>query len=332
MLRFPKNVTFILLHRLANFSYYDFSPVAAVSRVEILRGLRATQKCLPPKLFYDETGSAQFSAICETEAYYLTRTELGILAKHAPEIHQAIGEDCVVVEPGPGDMSKFRLLLSHVRPSVYLAIDVSPHVEREGYRLAQSYPWMQVVCARADFENGLDQVPVPTGARRVIFFPGSTIGNMEPPLVPDFLGRLARLAGPDGGIILGVDLQKAETTLNQAYNDPEGHTREFNLNVLARLNREFDGNFDLCSFEHRAFYNSARCRIEMHLLSRTEQSVIVAGEVFRFARGETIHTENSYKYTIESMRALAAESGLQQQAVWTDSRQYFAEFYFTAGK
>jgi dimethylhistidine N-methyltransferase len=317
------------LHRPANFSYVDFSPVSSISREEILRGLRAEQKSLPPKLFYDEAGSAYFNAICATDAYYLTRAELGILAKHAQDLHRVVGADCVVIEPGPGDISKFRLLLSHLRPSAYVAIDVSPHIEREGHRLAQSFPWLQVVCTRADFEHGLDRLPIPPAARRVIFFPGSTIGNMEPQAVPDFLARLARLAGGGGGIVLGVDLQKDEATLNLAYNDPEGHTRNFNLNMLALLNREFDGNFDLSCFEHRAFYNPARCRIEMHLLSARRQSVRVAGELFHFAHGETIHTENSYKYSIDSMSALAAASGLKQEAVWTDSRQYFAEFYFS---
>jgi uncharacterized SAM-dependent methyltransferase len=200
----------------SNFSCHDFAPIAAISRTEILSGLRAAQKTLPPKLFYDEAGSALFNAICETDAYYPTRTELGILARHAPDIKQAIGNDCVVIEPGPGDMSKVRLLLSHVRPSAYLAIDVSPHVEREGRRLALNYPWLQVMSARADFENGLDQIPLPKSGRKVVFFPGSTIGNLEPASVPEFLSRLAHLVGPDGGIVLGVDLQKAEATLFHA--------------------------------------------------------------------------------------------------------------------
>jgi dimethylhistidine N-methyltransferase len=313
----------------SNFTFFDLAPVATLSREEILAGLRAPQKNLPPKLFYDEFGSAQFNAICTTEAYYLTRTELGILAAHAQDIQRVLAQDCVVIEPGPGDMSKFRLLLAHARPSAYVAMDVSPKVEEEGMRLAADHPWLRVIAARADFQSGLDGLPVPEGGRRVIFFPGSTIGNMEPESVPAFLAVLRQLAGAGGGIILGVDLQKDEAVLNLAYNDPEGYTRAFNINVLTRLNREFAATFQTDAFEHLAYYNAARCRMEMHLVSRVEQNAFVAGETFHFARGETIHTENSYKYTLESMAVLARASGLNLQAVWTDSRTYFAEYYFT---
>ncbi len=325
----PRRPKVTVDHLPPNFTFHDVGSAAVLSRDEILAGMRAAQKTLPPKLFYDAWGSAQFNAICETEAYYVTRTELAILARHAQDIQRAVGDQCIVIEPGPGDMSKFRLLLSHLRPLAYLAIDVSPNVEREGLKLAQRFPWLQVISARADFENGLDQLPLPKGGRRVIFFPGSTIGNLEPHAVPAFLKRQARVAGAAGGVILGVDLQKDEATLNLAYNDPQGLTRDFNLNVLTRLNREFDGTFDLSHFEHRAFYNSLKTRIEMHLVSRVDQSVVLSGETVRFTRGESIHTENSYKYTIDSMSTLAASCGLIQQAVWTDARKFFAEFYFS---
>lgn len=301
---------------------------------EVLAGLCGESKRLSPKLFYDARGSELFNAICETDAYYPTRTERGILAGHAGEIAQAVGPDCVVFEFGPGDMSKVRLLLPRLLPESYVGIDIAKvQLVRAAEALAFEYPWLEVFAVCADFKVGLpEQLPLPPGRRRVVFFPGSTIGNFEPDEARAFLGLLVRMAGTDGGAIVGVDFQKQTALLDRAYNDPEGLTRAFNLNVLTRLNRELGADFDERRFRHHAFYNEARGRVEMHLVSMVSQIVSLAGRQIRFEAGESIHTENSYKYTPESFAALASAAGFRSHRLWTDERNHFGVFWLAASR
>jgi dimethylhistidine N-methyltransferase len=299
---------------------------------EVVEGLSGTPKALPPKLFYDERGSALFSAICGTAAYYLTRTEETILRGRAREIAEQIGPGCALIEPGAGEMRKVRHLLPALAPRAYAAFDLSrAQLVRSAEELARDFPGLQVYAVHGDYQSGaIERLPLPAAPRRVIFFPGSTIGNFEPSGARTFLARAREVAGRGGGLLIGVDLQKDKAVLDLAYNDPDGYTAAFNLNVLARINRELGANFDLRAFSHLAFYNSAAARIEMHLVSAREQRVRVAGHTFNFAPGGTIHTENSYKYSIGGFQQLAREAGFGRVARWTDEREWFAVFYLAA--
>ncbi len=298
---------------------------------EVLAGLGSESKRLSPKLFYDARGSELFNAICETAAYYPTRTERGILNDNAGEIAGTVGPDCVVFEFGPGDMSKVRLLLPRLLPSTYVGIDISRvQLVTAAEALAFENPWLEVFAVCADFGVGLpEQLPLPPGRRRIVFFPGSTIGNFEPDDACAFLGLLARMVGADGGAIVGVDFKKPPAVFDRAYNDPEGLTRAFNLNVLTRLDRELGADFDERRFRHHAFYNEALGRVEMHLVSMVSQVVNIAGRQITFEAGETIHTENSYKYTPERFAALANEAGFGAHRLWTDARNYFGVFFLS---
>jgi len=320
--------------RPANVTVISLDDGGEIDPVEVLAGLVREPKRLSPKLFYDARGSELFNAICKTEAYYPTRTERGILTGQAEAIAQAVGPDCVVFEFGPGDMSKVRLLLPQLLPSAYVGIDIAKvQLVTAAEALAFEYPWLEIFAVCADFGVGLpEQLPLPPGRRRVVFFPGSTIGNFEPDEARVFLGLLARMVGADGGAIVGVDFQKQTALLDRAYNDPEGLTRAFNLNVLTRLNRELGADFDERRFRHHAFYNEALGRVEMHLVSMVSQVVHLAGRQIRFEAGESIHTENSYKYTPDSFAALAAAAGFRSHRLWTDERNHFGVFWLAASR
>jgi dimethylhistidine N-methyltransferase len=318
--------------RPANVTEISLGGGGEIDANEVLAGLGSEPKRLSPKLFYDARGSELFNAICETAAYYPTRTERGILADHAGDIAQAAGPDCVVFEFGPGDMSKVRLLLPRLLPSTYVGIDIAQvQLVTAAEALAFENPWLEVLAVCADFGVGLpEQLPLPPDRRRIVFFPGSTIGNFEPDDARVFLGLLARMVGADGGVIVGVDFQKPAALLDRAYNDPEGLTRAFNLNVLTRLNRELGADFDERRFRHHAFYDESRGRVEMHLVSMIPQVAHIGGNEIRFQGGESIHTENSYKYTPESFIALASGAGWRTQRLWTDARNYFGVFFLSA--
>jgi dimethylhistidine N-methyltransferase len=318
--------------RPANVTVISLGSGGEIDADEVIAGLARESKHLSPKLFYDARGSELFNAICKTDAYYPTRTERGILAGHADALAQAVGPDCVVFEFGPGDMSKVRLLLPRLLPSAYFGIDIAEaQLITAAETLAFEYPWLEVFAVCADFGVELaGQLPLPPGRRRVVFFPGSTIGNFEPDDARAFLGLLARMVRADGGAIVGVDFQKQTALLDRAYNDPEGLTRAFNLNVLTRLNREVGADFDERRFQHHAFYNESLQRVEMYLVSMVSQVVHLAGRPIRFEAGESIHTENSYKYTPQSFAALASEAGFAAHRLWTDARDYFG-VYFLSG-
>jgi len=300
-------------------------PVSALAD-EIIAGLTAKPKRIPPKYFYDETGAQLFEAITETPEYYPTRCEIAILRDRADEIARFIPAGAAVVEFGSGSSRKARLLMA-AAPAIaaYVPVDLSSQMLiREAQELRRDRPGLTVLPLDADFTLPFSLPPEVTQLPRAGFFPGSTIGNFEPHEACAFLRHAGRMLGSGAALIIGVDLVKDPAILNAAYNDAAGITARFNLNLLARINRELNANFDLASFSHHAFYNSERHRIEMHLASNKRQKVKVAGRVIEFRSGETIHTENSYKYTLESFSALARGSGWSPLAVWTDAGANFS--------
>jgi dimethylhistidine N-methyltransferase len=296
-------------------------PVAA----EIRAGLRGTPKTLPPKLFYDAAGAALFERICELDEYYLTRTELAILRARAGEIAARIGPGAALVEYGSGAGVKVRLLLDALeRPAAYVPLDISrEQLVRVVAELSGAYPRVPILPVCADYTAPLTIPDLPRRARRVAFFPGSTIGNFHPTEAAAFLRRVRRTLGTDGLLVLGVDRRKDARVLHAAYDDRQHVTAAFNLNVLRRLNREFRADFDLAAFRHRAVWNDRASRIEMHLVSLAPQAVEVAGERFAMAEGETIWTESSYKYDRPRLDRLVAEGGFLVDRLWTDEEAQF---------
>ncbi len=305
-------------------------------RREIHAGLRASPKTLPPKLFYDETGARLFEKITKLEEYYVTRTEHAIMRAHAAEMAALIGPNAVLIEPGSGAALKVRTLLDYLeRPAAYVPIDVSAEqLSRVARELTEEYANLDVVPLEADFTRGLCLPDLPDAtrrARRVAFFPGSTIGNLHPPQAVALLKEIARVVGPRGGLLLGVDLRKDPAILHAAYNDANGVTAAFNKNTLVRLNREFAATFDVDRFRHYAYYNPVANRVEMHLVSLEAHSVIVDGEHFEFEQGEPIWTESSYKYSPDELEGCAREAGLIARKRWCDRRQWFMVAFFEVG-
>jgi dimethylhistidine N-methyltransferase len=312
---------------------HDLEPVKDDFRAEVLAGLRRPRKQLPCKFFYDQRGSELFDQICELDEYYLTRAETAILFRHASEIASVLGRDCLLIEYGSGSSLKTRILLDHLdAPAGYVPIDISrAHLLRAAQAIRLRHPRLHVTPVCADYTEPLDLPACPRPpARKVVFFPGSTIGNFDPWNARHFLAQARALAGPGSGLLIGVDLKKDPRVLHSAYNDAAGVTADFNLNLLARINRELGANFDVNRFAHYAFFNPAPGRVEMHLRSLEQQTVHISGESFHFTRGESIFTESSYKYTIEGFTALAAEAGYRQTHCWTDAQQLFAVLHLIA--
>ena len=300
-------------------------------RADVLAGLSRPQKRLPAKYLYDAAGSRLFDAITELPEYYPTRAELGILGEHAGEMAARCGEGCLLVELGAGSLAKVRLLLDRLgRPAGYVPVDVSgDHLRSAADALADDYPALRVIPVVADFTRSFG-LPNVAASRRVVFFPGSTIGNFDPAAADALLRRVGRLVGPGGGLLLGIDLRKDVAVLERAYNDAAGVTAAFNRNLLVRINRELDGDFDPTAFRHFAFYNRVRSRIEMHLISTTAQRVRIGGEAFEFRPAESIHTENSYKYDVAEFAARADACGLRLDDSWADAQNDFAVLFLTA--
>jgi dimethylhistidine N-methyltransferase len=299
--------------------------VSAFAR-DVVAGLRAPRKHIPPKYFYDDAGCALFERITELPEYYPTRTELQILETHAPDIGLLVPPGAALIEFGTGKSTKARILLNAIPNfASYVPVDIAEDfLRREAAEVQRDFPSLQVLPVVADFTTQF-ALPQEVRARpQVGFFPGSTIGNFEPHEACAFLQRVAKVLSPDAVLIVGVDTIKATPVLNAAYNDTAGVTAAFNRNLLVRINRELGGNFRPECFEHHAFFNRDLKRVEMHLASRKRQKVRVAGETIDFRAGETIHTENSYKYSIEAFRALARGAGWTPLAVWTDPAKYFA--------
>jgi L-histidine Nalpha-methyltransferase len=301
-------------------------------RGEVLHGLAGKPKTLPPKLFYDEAGARLFERICTLDEYYLPRAELEILRQRVPEIAALAGPRCVLVEYGSGAAVKVRLLLDALEePLAFIPIDISgEQLARVAAELRAAYPLLSVLPVAADFTTPLVLPAVTPRARRIVFFPGSTIGNFHPREAAAFLRRIRMAVGHDGALVLGVDRRKDVRTLHAAYNDAAGVTSAFNLNMLARLNRDMGATFDLARFRHRAFFNADESRIEMHLESVEDQIVSVAGTTIEIDRGETIWTESSYKYDRPMLERLAAAGGFAITTLWTDARDRFWVAFLTA--
>lgn len=301
-------------------------------RGEVLRGLARPHKELPAKLFYDEIGSQLFDQICDLGEYYLTRTETAIMQERAGEIASIVGGGCVLVEYGSGSSRKTRILLDSLREvAAYVAIDISrEHLTRTMADLALAYPRIAMIPVWADYTAPFDLPLLDWPAsRRVAYFPGSTIGNFHPPEAVDFMKRIAQAVGPGGSLIIGVDLKKDPATLQRAYNDRASVTAAFNLNVLARINRELGADFRIDRFLHHAFYNLREGRIEMHLISLEDQVAHVDGVAIAFGAGESVLTEVSYKYTTQEFAQLAARAGFTVRRVWTDAERRFSVQYLT---
>jgi dimethylhistidine N-methyltransferase len=291
---------------------------------DVVNGLGRSPRRIPPKYFYDSQGAALFETICEQPEYYPTTAEFTILLENAGEIARRAGTGCVLIEPGCGSCEKVRKLLDDIRPVAYVPVDIScEQLQIAAADIAGDYAWLDVHAVCTDITDDLSLPDIPFNESRMVFYPGSSIGNFEPDEAVDFMGRLAETAGPGGSLLIGVDLEKDHATLNAAYNDAKGVTAEFNLNLLHRINRELDADFNVEAFDHHAFYNSVAGRIEMHLISTRRQTVRVDGHLFEFAAGESIHTENSYKYSNTSFQALAADAGFVPVDCWTDADNQF---------
>jgi L-histidine Nalpha-methyltransferase len=305
---------------------------AAFAR-DVISGLTARPKQLPPKYFYDEIGSQLFEAITGLPEYYPTRCELAILRENAASLTRLLPERTALIEFGSGSSRKARIVLA-AAPNIlaYVPIDISSTMlAGEAGQLRRDRPDLAVLPVAADFTKPFRLPQSIARYARAGFFPGSTIGNFEPHQAAALLRHFGSMLGEQGTLIVGIDLVKDPQVLNAAYNDVAGVTAKFNLNLLARINRELDADFDLDAFGHQAFYNSERSRIEMHLASRRDQRVLVCGRAITFRAGETIHTENSYKYTNESFGALARASGWTPVSAWTDERGYFSVQALAAG-
>jgi len=300
------------------FRFVEFPSAGDELRSEVLAGLAASPKSIPPKYFYDEAGCRLFEAICVQPEYALTRTEQALMASKLPEIAAAIGAIDGIVEPGAGDCSKVRALVDALHPGHLIVLDIATNTLAEAAEaLAGDHPGLDVTALAMDFVRGLESAaPYLPPGRRLVFYPGSSIGNFPPAEARQLLERFRRLAGEQGQLLIGFDLKKDPILLHDAYNDTAGVTAAFNLNLLQRLNGELEADFDLERFRHYAFYNPTAGRIEMHLISLAEQTVSVAGQCFNFALGEALHTENSYKFRCDEFSAIAVGAGWRVKGEW----------------
>ncbi|HTL48659.1 MAG TPA: L-histidine N(alpha)-methyltransferase [Verrucomicrobiae bacterium] len=304
-----------------------FAPGKETFLHDVLDGLQRREKKIPCKYFYDERGSRLFDAICRTEEYYPTRTEVQILHNYAADMARLAGPGAVLVELGSGSGLKTRLLLEYLsRPAAFVPVDISRFRLMESSReLRSRFPRLKILPVCADFTAPF-RLPEAAG-RRVFYFPGSTIGNFSPEEAGELLGRLLEDAGPGGALLIGVDLKKDKRVLEAAYNDRSGMTAAFNRNVLRRLNDELGTGICTEKFTHRAFYNEAEGRIEMHLVSGAEQTIELAGETIRLRENESICTEHSYKYSLEDFQNLAGTFGASVERTWTDPARLFSVHY-----
>ena len=305
----------------------DHEPPADTFLEDVIAGLSAKPRTLPSKYFYDARGSHLFDEITELDEYYLTDTEIGILKQYGPEIAAIIGPGAMVVEYGSGSSIKTRILLDHlVEPAAYVPVDISrSHLSEAALGLAREFPGVAVmpVCADYTQDFALPQPDVAVG-QRIVFFPGSTIGNFTRTGAENFLRQASREAD---ALLIGVDMPKDEQVLHRAYDDSQGVTAAFNLNLLTRMKDELGADIDISAFAHRAHFNADESRIEMHLVARRPTSIVVNGNTFEFEEGESIRTEYSHKYTLDSFAALASRAGLTVREVWMDDRGYFSVQY-----
>ncbi len=299
---------------------------------EAIESLTATKKSLQPKFLYDKYGSILFEQITQLEEYYPTRTELSIMERSLDEILRYIGSGSTVIEFGSGASRKIRMLLESGTIHEYIPIDISKSFLMESSeQLSIDYPAIQVTGIVADYTNELNlpKELMDAAKKKTVFFPGSTIGNFEKKEAHNFLSMIAALLSSGDGLLIGVDVKKAPRILHNAYNDKEGITAKFNLNLLTHLNRELGADFNLNQFEHYAFYNAELGRVEMHLVSMEEQVVTIGNESILFNNHETIHTENSYKYSISEFQQLASGAGFVLEKTWTDPKELFSLHYLS---
>lgn len=305
---------------------------------DVVSGLAQVQKTLPCKYFYDEQGSQLFEAICETPEYYVTRTECNIYQQYAGEMARLIGNKALLLEPGAGSVKKISYLLSAlVNPVGFIPMDISPEILAESSQLlAKKFPELDITPSVVDFSDEqslsaiFNRLPTqPLVNKRVVFFPGSTIGNFKPHDAIGFLRQFSANLCHGDGLLIGVDRVKNDGILEAAYDDKAGITADFNRNLLIRINKELQADFLLENFSHKAVFNRHDSRIEMHLVSQCEQEVTIANSTVAFAQGETIHTENSYKYTPENFTVLAAEAGFKHEQMWSDEEGLFSVYYFS---
>ncbi len=313
------------MHAAALAKAHRFDEQTSAFASDVIEGLTEQPKRLPPKYFYDVAGSELFEQITLLPEYYPTRTELGILRDRGAEIAKIVPEGAALVEFGAGSTTKVRLLLGECEFGAYVPVDISgDFLNAQARALRGDFPDLKVYPVTADFTAPFKLPAAVKAMPRIGFFPGSTLGNFEPHEARGFLRSARRILGEGAQMIIGVDLEKDERVLHDAYNDAAGVTARFNLNVLVRANKELGGNFDLSAFTHRAIYNHERHRIEMHLVSRKAQTVRILGRSFAFRSGESIHTESSYKYSLDRFVALARDSGWTPKASWTDAESMFS--------
>jgi len=311
--------------------FIDLAPAMGDTRTEVLKGLSKSPKELPCKLFYDLQGSLLFEQICELPEYYPTRTETSILRANAGEMADVIGPGALLIEYGSGSSTKTPVLLAALRDlAAYMPMDISrDHLRHSSKQIAASHPGLRVVALCADYTRPITPPAIDLKEQsRVVFFPGSTIGNFDRSLVVGFLKSIRASWGSDVGLLIGVDLKKDPATLEAAYDDSAGVTAAFNKNALVHLNRVLGADFELDQYRHLARYDESAGRIEMHLVSQCDQTVTISGETFSFAEGERIHTESSYKYTVEQFQELAGQAGFVARKTWTDEKDLFSVQYF----
>ena len=312
-----------------NYSFYDYHPALDNFKEDVLASLSSCPRTLSPKYFYDQEGSKIFERITCLDDYYPTRCELSIFAAKADEIARSTGSNCVLIEPGAGNGDKARILIKILNPSIYVPIDISrQHLIEAAQAIAMDCPAVNIAAVCSDFTGEIQLPGELPQSNRVMFFPGSSIGNFHPDNAVEYLAKLATLAGSHGKLLIGVDLKKDVDILQRAYDDSEGVTAQFNLNLLVRMNRELSADFDINTWQHVALYNEAQGRVEMHLRSLCPQVVTMADCEFYFEENEAIHTENSYKYTVDEFKALAKRAGFNSLNVWLDENKYFSLHLF----
>ncbi len=313
------------------YEFFDRAPTNAAMREEVVAGLSSASKYIAPKYFYDERGSALFEAITRLPEYYLTRTEMSLFDRHQAQIAQAMGSGGCVVEYGSGSSAKIRKLLENVQPQAYVPVDISrDHLKDSSRQLHIDFPWLQIFPVCADFTEDFALPDPVANLSKVGFFPGSSIGNISPDEVVGFLAKVARTLGVEGQLLVGVDTKKSTEKLEAAYNDSEGLTARFNTNLLRHLNQTLQADFVVEQFTHQARYNESEGCIQMFLESDVAQTANIGTAQFHFAAGETVHTENSYKYHPDEFAALAAEAGFRVKDMWIDERQWFGVYLLQA--
>ncbi|MEW8624782.1 MAG: L-histidine N(alpha)-methyltransferase [Candidatus Thiodiazotropha sp.] len=308
-----------------NVTFHDHKPDTLSLYDAVVQGLSKRQKSIPPKFFYDKRGSELFDQICQQPEYYLPTVERRMLEQNAAEIADLAGHGRVLIEPGAGSASKVRLLLDALQPSAFVPMDISfEYLKSSATALAEEYPWLSIRAACVDYTHSLP-VPesVPPGSR-LLFFPGSSLGNFNKQEACEFLRLVHNTLGRDGMLLIGIDTKKNHGLLNAAYNDAAGLTAEFNLNLLHRVQNELNADLDPNNFAHKAFYNNEAGRIEMHLISKFKHTLRIDGHAFEFEEGECLHTENSYKYSPDEFISMASLNGFQSLRCWVDDQGLFA--------